>query len=112
MMTVEDQLKALWSLGKERCGLIMQGGEILELPNQHADPFRNFEFEESEVTSRAAVATWHTHPVTSANLSAADYHLFLRYDTLWHYIISHDEVRAYFVQNNVVYLYEPSDDPV
>lgn len=62
--------------------------------------------EAAELEKYDAVATWHTHPKTSANLSSSDWRMFKAQDSLKHYIVSEHEVRGYFIANGKVLTYE------
>ena len=67
-------LAEFWDPEVERCGIITAEGEIVEKTNRAADPARFFEFSIEDL--EGAVATWHTHPKSSANLSIDDYRFF------------------------------------
>lgn len=104
-----DKLKALWAYAPERCGLILKTGEIVELPNRHPQPWDFFAIAQEDLDRyRLNIdATWHTHPKGTANLSVEDYLLFRDKLPAWfHYIISRDEVRCYYVRDNLVYSHE------
>lgn len=45
------------------------------------------------------LATFHTHPGQSANLSYEDYESFMGYPYLTHYIIGADGIKSYRVVN-------------
>lgn len=108
-----SKLQALWKYAPEKVGLILLDHSIVELENIHPDPWHNFQLEPSGFEKTylhypcKVKATWHTHPLTSANLSVEDYLLFLHLPERWfHYIISKDEVRCYYTQAGKVLLVE------
>lgn len=74
--------------GPERCGVLLACGTIAEMPNLHPSPMEGFAFDAAVLGSPEIVATWHTHPRTSPNLSREDYHMFKQYPHLGHFIIS------------------------
>lgn len=94
-----NDLLAKLSPGAERCGVI-KGGEIVECENLHPSPLLNFALAAEEL--EGAEATWHTHPISSANLSQADFEAFLQHPSLLHYIVSDQNVWCYSVQNGMV----------
>ncbi|AJD82918.1 hypothetical protein PJWF_00024 [Achromobacter phage JWF] len=98
----------MWNPTVERCGLILRDGTILECQNTHEDPHIGFEISADDLVKYAsqAVATWHTHPATSSNLSPDDYEAFLAWPQLRHYIISEKDVWCFFIRNNLVVLFD------
>lgn len=74
--------------GPERCGVILDTGEVLEIPNVHPDPSDAFAMPVEVLTASNVVATWHTHPRSGPNLSVADYFAFTSQPRLRHYIVS------------------------
>ena len=73
-------MRKFWVNTVERCGLLLDGGKIVELKNTSDTPGHNFlvdgkDFERHE----GIVATWHTHPRTSANLSVMDWAMFKQF---------------------------------
>jgi len=100
---LEQKLAAFWNPHRERCGVILPDGAVVELPNRHPDPSNGFEMCASEVEALGPIATWHTHPCTGGNLSIPDYHLYLQYPDLWHYIVgAPEDIRCYYVEDGVV----------
>lgn len=91
--------------------MILRSGEIVELPNKFEDPANSFLMVETDYAEykEEIVATWHTHPRTSANLSVEDYLMFKTKPDWYHYIVSETEVWCYFVKNGKVILYEDAD---
>jgi proteasome lid subunit RPN8/RPN11 len=103
---IASRLKSLYdpNESEERCGLILDNGDIVETPNKHEDPKSGFvidpvsllEFEDK------MVGTWHTHPAQKANLSQEDYVGFLNWPSLMHFIIGVDGVRLFVVEDGLV----------
>lgn len=82
-----------WSPERERCGLVIttdEGLEVVEVPNLALEPKLAFEMsaEDVEQFGESIVATWHSHTDTYANLSIADYELFMAYPHWQHIIVS------------------------
>jgi len=75
----------------ERCGLLLSGGEVVELPNIAEDPKTSFELDPEAVLEHLMTGnvrgTWHTHPDTDPNLSGEDYLCFLGWPDLEHVVI-------------------------
>lgn len=89
----------------ERGGLILDDGTVVELQNLSDEPNEgavlNPTDDQLEMFDRA-VATWHTHPGASANLSVGDYETFVNQPQLQHAIVGDTEVRWYAVKNGAV----------
>lgn len=95
-----DDLKTKWATeGPERVGFVLENDLVVEVTNVHPQPLNNFdvpvealiEFED------LAVATWHTHPGGTSQLSLDDDAAFRAWPDLLHYIVGSDGVRAYRV---------------
>lgn len=97
---LQKKLKAKDSV--ERCGVILSTGKIIECKNIAEEPENSFEIGPEDMIREGVVATWHTHPRTSANLSVDDYAGFLNWPNLTHYIVSREAVRAYTVLHGMV----------
>ncbi len=108
--SLETTLLNFWCPGRERCGLILENGAVVELENIHPNPLEAFEFDRKDFERyTGAVATWHTHPRTCGNLSVEDYFLFLQLPRLWHYIVgAHEDLRCYQVTEGRVLLHDSS----
>ncbi|WMC09501.1 hypothetical protein PU634_10275 [Oceanimonas pelagia] len=93
------QLQRLWQPGPERCGVVLDNGEIIELPNRAEQPALAFEVADADLAPYMGrvVASWHTHPRTSGNLSVSDYRTFQHYPDWQHYIIDQSSVWQYSV---------------
>ena len=97
-----DALRDFYSAGgPERMGLVLRDGTIIECQNVAADPMRTFLFRAEDLMEHevAAVATWHTHPDQSCNLSLEDYDGFMNWPEWSHYIVGNDGVRRYYVED-------------
>jgi proteasome lid subunit RPN8/RPN11 len=89
----------------ERCGFVTKRGRVVEVSNVAANPENAFKIDPSETIKwldRGIVATWHTHPHGSANLSGEDYSCFLTWDDLQHYVVGQDHVALYTVEDGLV----------
>ncbi len=88
----------------ERVGFVLPHGKIVEVDNIALDPKIGFDVSADDLITYGddAVATWHTHPGASNNLSTEDMHTFLAWSNLDHYIIGNDGVRKYTVVDGEV----------
>ena len=96
-----DKLKLLQELmalgewkGKERCGLVLESGEIIELANT-SESNEEFSFDHKHLKTEGAWATWHTHPKGLHNLSGADYNSFLTVPDLRHFVVTDISVMCF-----------------
>lgn len=108
MFALENLLE-YWSPVVERCGIILDSGEIIELPNTHASPTTHFSFDTSYFKHPNVVASWHTHPSTGPNLSVDDYLAFLGHPEVFHYIVGGGKVWGFYIKDKRVLRYEDSD---
>lgn len=96
--------------GNERIGFILSDESVVECVNAHDDPefgasYRSadlFDFVYNEDTEIRAIATWHTHPNVSSNLTGEDYAAFKSHPHLAHYIVGNDGVSKYTVEDGDV----------
>lgn len=90
----------------ERVGFILNDGEIVEVENICDKPEEGFEVSPEDIIqfSDRMIATWHTHPDESANLSTNDYENYLEWPHLEHYIIGTNGVAKYVVEDGDVIL--------
>lgn len=97
-MNISDLLK-LYEGPFERVGFILKTGEIVEVENICEDPTEGFDVKGADILkyTPVAAATWHTHPDVDSNLSANDWHTFLNWPELEHYIIGNDGVTKFVV---------------
>lgn len=88
----------------ERVGLILNDGRVIELKNVAADPAKTFSVSPADMMQYEdeAIASWHTHPVTEADLSTEDYQAFLNWPDLLHLILGTDGLRGYVVARGTV----------
>jgi proteasome lid subunit RPN8/RPN11 len=114
---VLDTISKLLSLFKEtdeeeRCGVVLKSGRVVELRNVAPDPKIGFRLDPAELLHwltrkrSPAVATWHTHPGQTPNLSEEDYAGFLQWPDLKHYIVGvkagRPTVATYEVDNGII----------
>lgn len=90
----------------ERCGFILKTGEIVEVVNICQEPELGFDMRGEDIIKYAPIAsaTWHTHPDDDSNLSAGDFHTFLNWPELEHYIVGNDGVTKFIVEDGDVLL--------
>lgn len=91
---------------------MLNDSTIVEVKNCHLDPAHYFEISEEDIGRYlpSAVATWHTHPIGSSNLSVEDYRCFLRYYSLNHYILGQNgAISRYYVESGSL-LRDDSED--
>ena len=105
-------LNKFWTPERERCGVILKNGEVMELPNRSATPETDFVLAVEDTDGLDAAASWHTHCHSSANLSTEDYMAFLSRPEWSHYIVTQTEVWGYYVRNGKVMVYEDEDATV
>lgn len=99
-ITVKKLLNNFYSNeGPERVGFIIPRNEIVEVRNISDKPHDGFLVAPEDIIlyteEKEAIATWHTHPNQSANLSGEDYRIFHNWPNLTHFIIGNDGVRAF-----------------
>lgn len=91
------ELRRRFTDDREHCGFITEYC-VVEVNNCAVDPENHFEISEDdvEIYLDTAVATWHSHPKSSANLSMEDYSLFSEIRDCRHVIVSPDEIWVYY----------------
>lgn len=96
-MSLIDDLKKLVCPGPERVGCIRKDHSILEFINDSLKPEESFTVPDEAlgVLETEALATWHTHPQGSPNLSGDDYNTFRAWPELYHFIIGLNGVKCY-----------------
>lgn len=89
---------------EERCGFILFGGVIIELPNVHPEPINGFEIDPKAILRYIdqIEGIWHTHPKGSSTLSGEDKLCMEQWPQLDHYIVGEDGVSVYKVTEGVV----------
>lgn len=100
-MTYEKLLTYFQRGGLERCGVVLSTGEVVELENEHSEPQNNFSMDLA-LFSENVIATWHTHPHDSPNLSVTDYNTFRSFPKLKHLIVSSKEIWGYYMENDIL----------
>lgn len=92
------------SEGPERGGFVLPDGSIVEVENDAPSPNDGFDVcpEDLITFGERAVASWHTHPNASANLSVLDNSAFLCWPKLRHFIIGNDGIKAYEITSGRV----------
>lgn len=95
----------------ERCGIVLDSGEVIELHNAHPDPENFFMILEENLVSDSVVGTFHTHPKTGPNLSIEDYFAFKAFPKLLHYIVAKDEIWCFHSINGILCRYENIEIP-
>lgn len=100
-------------IGPERVGFILRDETIVEVDNIAPNPENGFSVRADDIIryEDEAIATWHTHPNSLANLSAEDYVGFRNYPLLRHYIVGKDGIRCFVVVNDTVVEDEDSYSP-
>jgi proteasome lid subunit RPN8/RPN11 len=97
-------LKFYSDTGNERVGFILKSGRAVEVDNICNEPAYGFDVrvEDLEKYEDRMVATWHTHPGGSSNLSADDFTTYLNWPHLSHYVVGKDGVRHFKVVNGAL----------
>lgn len=114
-MSIKENLEPFYaSQGDERVGFILQDGAIVEVENIAVDPAEGFDIATEDLVTFGdlAVATWHTHPDESCNLSANDHQGFLWWPNLLHFIFGKNGLAVYQVspEGRVVNCDDDADD--
>lgn len=95
---------------KERCGLVLDSGEAVELSNIAHDPLISYEMDPTEVlpylTRNNVAGTWHTHPHSPPHFSGEDYVGFMGWPEWQHYVIGvvdgETVVKCYEIKNGAI----------
>lgn len=104
MADIKSKLKKLLKKGdlSERCGILRTNGDIVEVDNIHTDPTQGFVIPPEVMITEGIVATWHTHPDQTSNLSQEDHFGFMQWPNLHHFVIGVDGVREFAVQGTIL----------
>jgi proteasome lid subunit RPN8/RPN11 len=96
--------------GIERVGFILTSGEEVEVENIHEDPNNGFDVDPAILVKYEAdiVATFHTHPDCSSNLSVDDYQAFFNWPEVLHFIIGNDGIRCFQVKQGKIKNADPN----
>lgn len=108
-----QQILDLWDPYVEHCGFVLRDGSVVEVLNMHESPQDGFRISPEDILKHEAtiIATWHTHPHTSGNLSVEDYRCFLNWPEWFHYICDRSKLHCYYVQTQRVFLHDDADLP-
>lgn len=92
----------------ERVGFVLEGGEVVECLNICLNPNEGFDVGDADMDLfiDRAVATWHTHPGGTKNLSVGDYDTFRGMPELLHFIVAPDGTAAYVIDRDAVLVHE------
>lgn len=101
---VEKSLLKHYDDKVEHVGFILPHGKVIEVKNVSDNPEGSFDVLGEDIIKyeNEAVATWHTHPNGTSNLSAGDMETFLNWPDLDHYIVGTDGLTKYTVVDNEV----------
>lgn len=85
--------------GPERVGFVISENQLVEVENKAAEPTEGFIVSPRDIIKYteedSALATWHTHPDGSSNLSGEDYKTFKSWSKMYHFIIGKEGVRCF-----------------
>lgn len=106
-----NQLRRMYSeSGGEKGGYITNKGFVIEVENIHPDKDDNFMFscdDLDKLDSEDVIATFHTHPNKTSNLSKEDYDSFVNWEKLLHFIVGKDKINCYKVSDRGTVIIEP-----
>ena len=101
------QLPACLKAGdtKERVGLVLADGSVIELENVALNPEREFEASPADMVKHDGntIATWHTHTSGPPRLSVNDVDGFLMWPHLQHWIVTPEGITGFKVENGAVF---------
>lgn len=109
ILAFKEQLKGFWDPVVERCGTFDVNHKLIEVENRSKNPEFTFAFGIEDLED-GPVASWHSHPTTTANLSIDDYRFFQAWPEMIHFIVGIDEVRCYQVQDRIVFCVDDEAD--
>jgi proteasome lid subunit RPN8/RPN11 len=91
-------------LPRERVGLILKDGQVIELPNVSAEPEKSFLVLADDIMPylNDAEATFHTHPNGGAEPSAEDMLGFQMWPDLSHWIVAPEGTARFIVYQGAV----------
>ena len=108
-ITLVQKLESFYStVGNERVGFVTLGGEVVEVANISETPEEAFFVSAEDLIEYEdnSVATFHTHPNLTSNLSAEDHIAFRMWPDKKHFIIGSDGVRCYSVTRSGAVIYD------
>ena len=88
----------------EHVGFVMSKNKVVQVENVSDSPATSFDVRGEDIIKYGdkALATWHTHPNGTSNLSAGDMETFLNWPDIPHYIIGTDGITKYIVVDGEV----------
>ena len=95
-----EKLKIFYDgFGTERCGFILSDGSIIEAQNVSETPEEAFAIlaDDILVIEDDIIASWHTHPNHTSNLSEDDFIAFSNWPAWKHMILGSDGLSCYSV---------------
>lgn len=100
---MQQLLEFLDGLPRERVGLILRSGELVEVQNCSAEPEKSFLVLADDILPHLdeMVGIFHTHPNGGLEPSPADIYGFRQWPELDHWIVAPEGVRCYRVGVNV-----------
>jgi proteasome lid subunit RPN8/RPN11 len=98
--------------GVERVGFILIDGSIIEVENISSTPYLTASVDPAFLVENEdrLLASWHSHPGATSQLSGDDYQAFSNWPDLKHYIVGSDGVSSYIVVKGKV-VHEAEDHP-
>lgn len=108
-----DKLLSFYTpTGPERVGFVLRSGEVVEVKNTAKDTDNAFAVSAEDLIAYEdeMVATFHTHPSCTSNLSGEDYVAFRNWPSVKHFIIGSDGVACYSVTSSGVVLRDEAED--
>lgn len=95
-------------LPRERVGLVLDDGEVVELPNISSEPEDSFFVSATDMLPYLdrVRATWHTHPMGGLEPSSMDMVFFRSWPDLTHWIVAQEGERSFVVRNGQVEVVE------
>lgn len=94
-----------WHPVVEKCGFILNNGEIIAVENLHPHPEVGFVIPKDliEYYAESIMALWHSHPSDDINLSLEDHTGFLAFPQYEHHIYGLNKKAVYYVRDQIVY---------
>lgn len=110
-VSVINKLRTIYEKSEdERGGYITSDDLVFEVKNVHSDTKNNFMFsceDLDKLDQENVIATFHTHPNKSSNLSKEDYDSFVNWEKLLHFIVGRDKITCYKVSEKGTVIIEP-----
>lgn len=101
---VEKSLLKKYDDEVEHVGFVLPRGKLVEVENISDNPTGSFDVSGDDIIKYedTAIATWHTHPKGTSNLSTGDMETFLNWPDMVHYIVGTDGITKFVVLDNEV----------